>query len=242
MTSCHTEPVPISAQSRQLAGLAGLFADSTRAEFCLALLDGRSWTANELAAHAGVVPSTASAHLTRLIAGGALVEQRQGRHRYVQIAGHHVAQLIEDMCAVQGPVTEKPRTLRAATTSEALGRARTCYDHLAGQLGVTVTNAMICSGLVDDAHGLTVTDAGLTWLTTALTIDPADIRSARRPLVRGCLDWTERRTHLAGLIGALIYRHFTDQRWIKRRNDGRALHVTPAGRVALRELLGIDWT
>lgn len=234
-------PTLMSVQGRQLAKLAGLLADITRATFCLALLDGRAWTVSELAAHASVTQSTASEHLTRLVAGGVLIERRQGRHRYVQLAGHQVAQLLEDVTAFVEPASQKPRAVRAVTTSKALARARTCYDHLAGQLGVSITDAMLESGLIDDTHGFTITDGGISWLTTTLSVDPAEIRSARRPLARSCLDWTERRTHVAGLTGALIYRHFTRNGWITRRRDGRAVHVTPAGATALRELLNVAW-
>src|SRR5688572_30450267 len=120
-----------------LAAFAGLIADPTRAAFCLALLDGRAWTAGELARHAGVAASTATEHLNRMLAGGLLVERRQGRHRYVELAGPHVAHLIEDL-ASQAPAAEPagdpPQTLRAATATAALARGRTCYDHLAGRL------------------------------------------------------------------------------------------------------------
>src|SRR6266508_3730069 len=128
--------------SAQLAGFAGLLADDTRAAFCLALLDGRAWTAGELARHASVARSTATEHLNRLIAGGLLTEERQGRHRYVRLAGPEVATLIEDLSAFLTPAPTPPRTLRAASASAAMARARTCYDHFAGRLGVALTDAM----------------------------------------------------------------------------------------------------
>src|SRR6266567_1911922 len=155
--------------SRGLAALAGLLADGTRASFCLALLDGRAWTATELTRHAEVAASTATEHLNLLVAGGLLAEERQGRHR-------------------------------------ALARARTCYDHLAGALGVAVTEAMTGRGLLNWDHGLTLTGDGLDWLAGLGLALPA----SRRPPVRSCLDWTERRPHLSGAVGALVCRPALD--------------------------------
>lgn len=232
--------VPPTTQSHALADLARLLADPTRAAFCLALLDGRAWTATELARHAGVAPSTTSQHLDRLVAGGLLVERRQGRHRYVQLAGHQVAELLEDLGAAAGPGVARERTLRGATTSAALARGRTCYDHLAGRLGVTITDAMIESGLLDQSAGFALTGAGAAWLTGAVGADPAALRTGRRPLVRACLDWTERRSHLAGAAGAQLCSRMLALRWIRRLPTSRAVRVTPAGEAALRDLLGID--
>ncbi|HET6214873.1 MAG TPA: winged helix-turn-helix domain-containing protein, partial [Micromonosporaceae bacterium] len=183
-----------NAESADLARLAGLLADETRSAFCLALLDGRVWTAGELARLAGVAPSTATEHLNRLIAGGLLTEQRQGRHRYVQLAGSHVAELLEDLSAHlpapgRGPVPAHG-SLRTVTASAALARGRTCYDHLAGRLGVTVTDAMTRTGLLQQDAGFALTERGLGWLTTELGTDPASLRASRRPVARGCLDWT----------------------------------------------------
>ena len=233
---------PPGAGAAELAGLARLLADNTRAMICLALLDGRAWTAGELASHARVAPSTATEHLNRLIAGGLLTERRQGRHRYVELAGPHVAQVLEDLTAHLDPAPVPVRSLRSAVTSAAFARARTCYDHLAGRLGVEVADAMIRTGLLQCSAGCALTDAGLAWLTTALGVDPAALRQTRRPLARVCLDLTERRPHLAGVAGAEICRHFLDQRWTVRVGSGRALRVTPAGQAALHDLLGIDST
>ena len=227
------------SQSAALARLAGLLADDTRAAFCLALFDGRAWTAGELARHAGVTRSTASEHLDRLVAGGLLAERRRGRHRYVELADAGVAELLEDLMAHLAPGQERPRTFRAVATADALARARTCYDHLAGRLGVAVTDAMAAKGLLDQDSGFALTGAGADWLT-ALGIDVADLRKRKRPVARVCLDWTERRPHLAGGAGAQICSRFHANGWVRRIGDGRALLVTPTGQVALRELLGIE--
>jgi DNA-binding transcriptional ArsR family regulator len=223
-----------------LARFAGALADETRATMCLALLDGRAWTAGELAACCGVAPSTATEHLDRLLAAGLLVQHRQGRHRYVQLAGPQVAALLEDLTAhldTPPPV----RSLRAATASAALTRARTCYDHLAGRLGVAVTDAMTHAGLVSQAGGVAVTDAGIAWLTGTLGVDPAALTATRRPLARACVDWTERRPHLAGTAGARLCERFLANGWIApHRRVSRSVLVTPDGEAALRDLLGID--
>ncbi|MBP0454503.1 MULTISPECIES: helix-turn-helix transcriptional regulator [unclassified Kitasatospora] len=228
-----------------LAQLAALLADPTRAAFCTALLDGRAWTGGELARHAGVAPSTASEHLSRLIAGGLLAEERQGRHRYVRLAGPEAAALIEDLTSFAESAPAKapakaPRTLRESTRLSAEARARTCYDHLAGRLGVAVTDAVLARGLVADDAGLAVTGSGREWLAAAGIELPARAgRGGGRPLVRGCLDWTERRTHLGGVLGAALCRTALDRAWVERIGSGRALRVTPDGDRALSELLGL---
>ncbi|MDT0442190.1 ArsR/SmtB family transcription factor [Streptomyces johnsoniae] len=220
-----------------LAETAGLFADRTRAAFCQALLDGRAWTAGELARHAGVRPSTASEQLSRLVAGGVLAEERQGRHRYVRLAGPEAAALVEALTSY-APDTPRPRTLRASVRLGAEARARTCYDHLAGRLGVALADAMIARGLVADESGLAVTPAGRAWLTGALGHEQRP--GVRRPLVRSCLDWTERRPHLAGALGAALCATALERRWVRRVGSGRAVQVTPEGTEAFRELLGAE--
>lgn len=231
-----------------LAQLAALLADPTRAAFCGALLDGRAWTAGELARHAGVAPSTASEHLSRLIAGGLLAEERQGRHRYVRLAGPAVATLIEDLTVfaetaagdAAGGGGPAPGTLREATRRSAEARARTCYDHLAGRLGVAVADAMLDRGLVSDDAGLALTGDGLGWLAEqAIDLPPRAGGRGARPVVRTCLDWTERRTHLGGALGAALCRTALERAWVQRIGSGRALRVTPDGDRALRELLGL---
>lgn len=228
------------SEAGQLAELASLLADRTRAAFCLTLLDGRAWTAGELARSAGVRPSTASEHLDRLIAGGLLIERRQGRHRYVELAGGHVAELLEDLQSLLTPAPDQARSLRSASMAAALARGRTCYDHLAGRLGVAVTDAMTERGLLNQHGGFGLTDEGLAWLTQTMGVTPGELRTTRRPLVRPCLDWTERRTHLAGVAGARLCERLFDRRWIVRIGTGRAVGLTQAGEVGLRELLGVD--
>jgi len=219
-----------------LASLARLLADGTRAGFCLALLDGRAWTATELARHAGVAPSTATEHLHALVRGNLLTEERQGRHRYVRLAGPQVAELIENLAALAPERTTAPRSLSAAGRRQALAHARTCYDHLAGTIGVAITDAMVERRLLDLGHGLRLTSAGETWLGDLGIAIPT---GTRRPSVRSCLDWTERRPHLAGAVGAALCRHAFDADWITRVGTTRAVAVTPLGRQALRHHLGL---
>jgi DNA-binding transcriptional ArsR family regulator len=234
-----------------LARLASLLADTTRAGICLALLDDRAWTAGELARLTGVCASTASEHLDRLVAGGLLAEERQGRHRYVRLAGPQVAQLVEELGSHTEPAASRqssrtspspntvqpPRSLRAVGATEALARGRTCYDHLAGRLGVALFDAMVDCGLLDTSTGIALTGHGLDWLTD-LGIDVDVLRSGRRPLARTCIDWTERRPHLAGAAGGALCSRFVELGWVRRSRRPRAVEVTALGRRELERQLG----
>jgi hypothetical protein len=189
--------------------------------------------ASVLAAEAGVAPSTASPHLARLLDAGLLTVRPQGRHRYYALAGPHVGELIEALARLApcAPV----RSLRDGTRAHALRRARTCYDHLAGRLGIVLTDALTSRGLLRQDTGFALTDAGLHWFDAAgIGLD----RTSRRPLARACLDWTERRPHLAGTAGAARCRHALDARaYASARRGGQShrrgrtgLHRSPRGR------------
>jgi DNA-binding transcriptional ArsR family regulator len=224
------------AGTPDLAALARLLADGTRASFCLALLDGRAWTAAELARHAGVAASTASGHLNLLVAGGLLTEERRGRQRNVRLANADTAEMIEKLASMAPSRAVEAGSLTVASHHRALARARTCYDHLAGALGVMITEAMTRRGLLDLEQGLSLTGDGACWFAAlGITLPSA----ARRPLVRSCLDWTERRAHLAGASGAALCSHAFDSRWITRIGTGRAVALTDAGRDALQRHLGL---
>lgn len=230
----------VQSRGLELAGLAALLADRTRADMCLALIDGRAWTVGELARHAEVAASTATEHVNRLVAGGLLVERRQGRHRYVQLANSRAAELLEAMVAYVGPPETPATGLRAATVAATLARGRTCYDHLAGRLGVAITDALTERKFLESTTGFALTDSGIALLTDQLGIDPAALHSTRRPLARPCIDWTERRTHLGGAAGAQLCHRLQELDWIKRAGTGRAMRVTSKGEAGLQDLLGLD--
>jgi DNA-binding transcriptional ArsR family regulator len=213
---------------RELARFAGLFADGTRASFLITLLDGRARTAGELARSAGVAASTATDHLNQLVTGGVLIEERQGRHRYVRLADSRTAHLVEEMQAIAVPAAPATRTLRESVAFTAMARARTCYDHLAGHLGVRLYDALVARKLVDHESGLAFTEAGMAWLDT-VGLDVNRMRRAHRPMARDCLDWTERRPHLAGSAGAALCTHFFEHKWIERIGSGRAVRLTSVG-------------
>ncbi|MFF5077754.1 ArsR/SmtB family transcription factor [Actinoplanes sp. NPDC000266] len=218
-----------------LASWAALLADRTRAAFCLALMDGRAWTVSELARHAGVAMSTASEHAGRLVSGGLLTEHRQGRHRYLALATPEVATLIEAVTAATDQTPVPVRTLAAANRKRNLAFARTCYDHLAGTLGVALADGMTTTGLLTRENGLSLTPAGRERLTgLGITLEA----TGRRPLLRDCLDWTERRPHLAGTTGAAVLQHALASSWVIRIGSSRALRVTETGHTAFTTHFG----
>jgi DNA-binding transcriptional ArsR family regulator len=221
-----------------VARYAAMLADRSRAAMCLALMDGRAWTAGELARQAGIAAPTASEHLTQLVGAGLLAEERQGRHRYLRLAGPEVARLIEDLAVAAGRPAPT-RSLRAVRAAEDLAAARTCYDHLAGALGVWLFDAMVAGGLLSTADGLALTAAGRSWFIDLAGPDVLRPRRSR-PLVRSCLDWTERRPHLAGALGAVLYQQLVGRSWVRSCRDSRAVRVTPEGELAIGELLGAE--
>jgi DNA-binding transcriptional ArsR family regulator len=243
-----------------IAAVAGLFADHTRAQVLMALSDGRALPASVLAAEAGVTPQAASTQLARLQAAGLLAVEQSGRHRYYRLATGQVATVLEAMAqlAPMQPV----RSLRQSTRAAALRSARTCYDHLAGRLGVRITQALIDTGALVPADGISDTRRRPgDQLSSPLpdhpyTLGPAatevfarlgitaeqltDAWQSRRPLLRFCLDWSEQRHHLAGGLGAHVLAALVDAGWITRTSGQRAVRLTPAGQEALRRWLGID--
>jgi DNA-binding transcriptional ArsR family regulator len=219
----------------KLAEVASVLADNSRATMCMALIDGRAWTVSELAHAARVAPSTASEHVRTLTDAGFVRTLKQGRHRYIRLAGPQVAELIERLANHAGP--EQPRSLRASVRARRLGEARTCYDHLAGRLGVALRDGMLAADLLTDRDGLAITQHGRNTLAEL----GVDLPGTRRPLLRDCLDWTERREHLAGAIPAAILQRALTAGWLVRDphraitiNDGawpafERLGITPDG-------------
>ncbi|ARF54837.1 transcriptional regulator [Streptomyces gilvosporeus] len=227
-----------AAETPDVAALAQLLADRTRAAICMALLDGGTWTAGELADYAAVAPSTTTEHLNLLVSGGLLTEQRRGRRRYVRLAGPDTAEALENLAGL-APYRQVPvRSLAEANHRRALHHARTCYDHIAGALGVAIADAMTARGLLARDYGLVLTGDGARWLA-ALGIPDTAPTVAHRAHVRTCLDWTVRRQHLSGAVGAALCRHAMDRAWIVKAPGTRILTVTDAGRTAFRERLAL---
>jgi DNA-binding transcriptional ArsR family regulator len=219
-----------------MAAVAALVGDPARANILCALLDGRALTAGELAYAAHVSPQTASGHLGKLAAAQLIVSTAQGRHRYYRLAGRHVAAMLESIALVAAIGPPRCRPIRI---DEGLRAARMCYDHIAGRLGVGLADALCARRqleLSDDGGALT--PAGEAFLDQ-FGIDLASIRRSRRVFCRPCLDWSERRPHLAGAVGAALARRLLALGWIRRVRDGRALIVTPLGRPNLAQTFGL---
>ncbi|KTS06070.1 ArsR family transcriptional regulator [Methylobacterium radiotolerans] len=223
-----------------VAQVGALVGDPARVAMLQALMDGRALTAAELANAAGVTPQTASGHLARLLAGSLVTVVKQGRHRYHRLASPQVARLLEGLMLVASDAgNPKPR---AGTRDAQLRLARTCYDHLAGWLGVSLADTLMARGWIEIADDAAlVTPEGLRRLTAlGIGVDVGPISIARsRPLCRPCLDWSERRPHLAGRLGAALCTHCLEQGWVRKRSNSRALEVTPIGWRALDEVFEI---
>jgi DNA-binding transcriptional ArsR family regulator len=217
---------------------AALIGDPVRAMILNALLDGRALPAGELAFASGVTPQTASSHLHKLLVGGLLQVEREGRHRYFRLAGSHVAEALELLAAIgPEPVRKRAPTAEAA----AIRNARSCYNHLAGKMGVEVTRRLVNNGLIVTAaeKRFEITKRGAEWFG-ALGIDVTKLKPATRGIARQCLDWTEREHHLAGPLGVALLTAFLDRHWVRRERSGRALQITPTGRSELRSRLGVQ--
>jgi DNA-binding transcriptional ArsR family regulator len=247
-----------------IAAIGAALADPGRCRVLTALSDGRALPASVLAAEAGVAPSTASEHLARLTRAGLVCVERRGRHRYFRLAGPDVADLLEALARVAPPAPI--RSLTDGTRARAVRAARTCYDHLAGRLGVATMDAMIERGWlcaetvtrprttsrigsnrsrVVDApsppperiSGLALTEAGAGFLE-GLGVD-LDHLNPRRPAIRSCVDWSEQRPHLAGAVGAALTGRLLDLGWIRRAEHSRAVLVTDAGREGFAGAFGV---
>jgi DNA-binding transcriptional ArsR family regulator len=242
-----------------VAQVAALFADRTRAQVLLALADGRALPATVLADEAGVSAQAASTQLARLLQGGLVTVERSGRHRYYRIASDQVGTILEALAAIAP--AQPVRSLRQGTRAAALRRARTCYDHLAGRLGVAITQALL------DQHALVAQDGAVTTarrpgdaLSAPLAAHPyrlgpaagevfariglpADVLAEpaprRRPLLRFCLDWSEQRHHLGGRLGAELLTTLSAANWITRSPRQRAVHLTDVGAHELQQRLGV---
>lgn len=240
-----------------IAAVAGLIGERSRARVLLALGDGRALAASVLAQEAGVSASTISGHLAKLVDAGLLTVEKHGRHRYYRLAGPHVARLLESLAqhAPPAPVT----SLRQGTRANAVRAGRYCYDHLGGRLGVGIMRALLDRGVLIGGDGRFVpgragsdrlsapgadvdyrlTAAGEAWARD-FGIDVDALRAQRRPLVRYCTDWSEQQHHLAGALGAAVARELLERGWIERARNSRAVRITDAGHQALPEVLGVQ--
>ncbi len=232
------------ANTNQIAEIGLMVGEPARTAMLVALMDGRALTAGELARVAGISAQTASGHLAKLASAGLLKVVSQGRHRYHRLASAEVAGLLETITRIAA-VSRPPahRRLHFGPRDAAMRAARTCYDHLAGGLGVAIADGLLDRGAIefDDGAGM-ITESGLALLTEAGIAMPERSSTSSRPLCRPCLDWSERRPHLAGRLGAAICMHFFDHGFVKRLRGTRALTVTPRGRRALGELFDIrEW-
>lgn len=210
-----------------IAALAALLADPARAQIMLALMDGRSLTAGELARAGGVTPQTASSHLAKLLDGGLLTRTAQGRHHYYRISGEDAAHAMETLSVLGGePIAP---TIRTGPRDAKLREARICYDHLAGTMGVELFDGLLASGALDgDPFNVRLTEKGEA-AATRIGIDVAPLKKAKRPICRACLDWSERKPHLAGGLGAAVLDRFLEHGWIRRQAGSRTLLFSSEG-------------
>lgn len=219
--------------------VAALVGDTARATMLAALMGGQALTGSELAYLAHVSRSTASEHLGKLVEARLIAITKQGRFHYYRIASPLVARMLESIklvAAIEVPPRYQPRSIK----DEALRFARTCYDHLAGQIGVAIADAMVGKGyLILTEDGGALTDAGVQFLT-AFGAELAPKSYSRRIFCQPCLDWSERRYHVAGHVGAEICRCCLESGWLKRERDTRALRLTPSGKAGLLDRFGLD--
>ncbi len=239
-----------------IAAVAALLADPARCKVLLALDDGRALPASVLADEAGISRPTASSHLNKLTSAGLLAVETHGRHRYYRLAGPEVGEVLEQLGRLAPP--RPVRSLREGTRAARLRSARTCYDHVAGRLGVAVMGSLLeREALIGgdgryhprrDTHdALSKPGHDIQYELThtghdLLTGIGVEMPTGRRPLVRYCVDWTEQRHHLAGGLGRAVFDRFLSAGWVKRVPRGRALTVTDDGRSALADCFGIDWS
>jgi DNA-binding transcriptional ArsR family regulator len=244
-----------SVGDADIAAVASLLADPARCSVLLALDDGRALPASVLADEAGVSRPTASSHLAKLTAAGLLRVEAHGRHRYYRLAGPHVAELLENLVRVSPP--RQVRSLREGTRAARLRAARTCYDHLAGRLGVALMGSLLERGVLIGGDGryepsrdvqdslsnfgrdvrYELTGSGREFLTELGVVLP----TGGRPLIRYCVDWTEQRHHLGGGVGRALLDRFMSAGWLARTQRGRAVTVTATGQTVLAEAFAIDW-
>lgn len=223
----------------ELAAAAAALSDPTRAAIIITLLDGRARTAGELATVAGVTPQTISSHIHKLVDGRMLVVTRQGRHHYHHLARPEAIEAIEGLTSLAAGM--RGRLRRPGPRDEALRAGRTCYDHFAGRFGVSLTDALRDNGaLVDNGRIFEITPTG-ERLLAKLGVDVPALRQGRRPICRRCIDWSERRPHLAGTVGATLTLNAFKANWVQRVGVGRAVQPTTNGLKHFRSVFGANF-
>jgi len=226
------------ASGNAIAEVAALIGDTARANILSALMGGQALAAGELARHAGVTMQTTSGHLARLLDAEIVALEKQGRHRYYRLATPDVAHAIHALMTVaaSGPRRHRP----PGPSDEALRNARTCYDHLAGKLALSIADALCQRGYLALADGAGIVSADGRRFFTEFGIDLEALGfTSRRPLCRTCLDWSERRPHLAGSLGAALLDRLLELKWVVRVPDSRALRLTVPGRLGMAETFGL---
>lgn len=225
------------------AAMAALVGDPSRLAMLMATMDGRAFTAGELARVAGIAPQTASGHLSQLSTAGLLQVLRQGRHRYYRLASPEVARMIEAIFQATASALPSARPPVVGPRDAALRSLRTCYDHLAGRLAVALADSLVEQGhleLTPDGGALTASgEALVASLELQVPSLQAEARRGGRVFCRPCLDWSERRFHLGGALGSALRHRFLELGWLRRAERTRAVFVTPVGHLALRERFGL---
>ncbi|GGX54955.1 ArsR family transcriptional regulator [Tateyamaria omphalii] len=221
-----------------ISHIAALIGDPARANILTALMDGRALTASELAEEAGVGLSTASGHLSKLAEAELIAPRKSGRHKYFNLADAEVAGVLESL---MGLAARRGTTrVRTGPRDAQMQVARVCYNHLAGQLGVQMYSKLLAQGvLMEDGEDVALTASGRDFMT-AFGIDLDALEKGRTRLCRSCLDWSERRTHLAGSLGRAMLTCMEQKGWMSRETGSRAIHVTKAGQVAFADMFGVD--
>jgi DNA-binding transcriptional ArsR family regulator len=218
-----------------LANVAGMVSDPSRAAILTVLMDNRFHSASELAYMARIKPQTTSYHLAKLMEANLITVENQGRHRYFQIKNSEVAQIMETLLTLSPPA--QIRSLKQSAEDKQIRRARTCYDHLAGYLGVEITESFLKKGFITNEFVLT--EKGEAFLAS-FGVNIIEVRKKRRSFSHKCLDWSERKHHLAGALGNVILELFLELNWVKRLPKTRALEITPIGKKALLDHFGFD--
>ena len=217
-----------------IATIAALIGDPARANMLTVLMEGRALTVSELATAAGVTIQTASGHLSKMESASLLSVEKQGRHRYYRLSGADIGEVLEGLMGVAQRIGA--RRLRTGPAEPKLREGRICYDHLAGERGVRMMQSLVAGGHLTDADDPGLTETGRAFFA-GLDIDIAALEKGRRPLCRRCLDWSERRAHLGGALGARLLQWMMDESWV-RRETGRVLVFSPAGRAGFAKIFG----